>query len=100
MTDDLKPPVTSTPVGLIGVSDKDASGYDHKAEAGVLTGQIVTAHFEDGRDNYDCGLEECECPDHEGGPEKPGTYITIRLDADAPVGLWPVEVRMMREARS
>lgn len=33
MTDDHKPPVTSTPVGLIGVSDKDASGYDHKAEA-------------------------------------------------------------------
>ena len=33
MNDDLKPPVTSTPVGLIGVSDKDASGYDHKAEA-------------------------------------------------------------------
>ena len=33
MTDDLTPPVTSTSVGLIGVSDKDASGYDHKAEA-------------------------------------------------------------------
>lgn len=33
MTDDHNPPVTSTPVGLIGVSDKDAFGYDHKAEA-------------------------------------------------------------------
>ena len=32
MTDDLNPPVTSTSVGLIGVSDKDASGYDHKAD--------------------------------------------------------------------
>ena len=33
MTDDHNPPVTSTSVGLTGVSDKDASGYDHKAEA-------------------------------------------------------------------
>ena len=58
-----------------------------------MTGQIVTASFEDGVEREPgCGLEDCECPDHEGGPRPAGTYITIRLDADAPVGFWRVTV--------
>lgn len=58
-----------------------------------MTGQIVTAHFEkDGAQAYDCGLDDCECPDHETSAVPPGTYITIRLDEDYPVGLWEVTV--------
>jgi len=62
-----------------------------------MNGEIVTASFEDGVERApDCGLEECDCPDHEGAPRPAGTYITIRLDEDAPVGLWRVAVE--REA--
>lgn len=62
--------------------------------AQVMTGEIRTAAWEDGieREPY-CGLEDCECPDHDGPPPPAGTYITIRLDEDWPVGLWRVEVR-------
>lgn len=59
----------------------------------AMGGQIVTASFEDGLDHgFLCGLDECECPEHEGSPRPAGTYITIRLDEDAPVGLWRVSV--------
>ena len=59
----------------------------------ALTGRIVTASFEDGIDRGpSCGAEDCECPDQEGEPTPAGTYITIRLDEDAPVGLWRVAV--------
>lgn len=62
-------------------------------EQSVMTGQIVTASFEDGKDREPyCGLEECECPDHEGPPRPAGTYITIHLDDDLPIGLWRVRV--------
>lgn len=56
----------------------------------TMTGQIHTVALEDGieRAPY-CGLEDCECPDHEYALPA-GTYITIRLDEEFPVGLWRV----------
>lgn len=60
----------------------------------AMSGQIVTASFDDGEDHgFLCGLEDCECPEHEGSPRPAGTYITIRLDDDHPVGLWRVAVQ-------
>ena len=67
------------------------------SEQSVMTGQIVTASFEDGLDHdFLCGLEGCECPEHEGSPRPAGTYITIHLDDDLPIGFW--RVRVEREA--
>lgn len=58
-----------------------------------MTGQIVTASFEDGIDRGpECGNDECDCNEHEGAPRKAGTYILVRLDEDVPVGLWRVTV--------
>ena len=58
-----------------------------------MKGQIVTASFEDGLDHdFLCGLEDCECPEHEGSPLPAGTYVTVRLDEDAPIGLWRVRI--------
>lgn len=68
----------------------------------TMTGQIVTASFEDGveRETY-CGLDDCECPDHEGPARPAGTYLTIRLDdEDAPIGLWRVSVSVDAPARA
>lgn len=59
----------------------------------AMTGKIVTASFESGKGGYDCGLEGCDCPDHEQEPIPAGTYITVKLDQDWPVGLFDVEVR-------
>lgn len=59
------------------------------------TGQIVTASFEDGESQVDCGLEGCECPEHEQSPPPAGTYITIRLDGEGhKVGLFDVMVTL------
>ena len=57
-----------------------------------MTGQIVTASFEDGQGSELCGLEDCECPQHEYAPRPKGTYITVRLDSDPSIGLWQVTV--------
>lgn len=60
-----------------------------------IAGKIVTASFEDGAERGpDCGLEYCECPEHEGKPRPAGTYVTVRLDEDHPVGLWDVALRV------
>lgn len=59
----------------------------------ALTGRIVAVALEDGIEREPCcGLERCECPDHDGPPPPAGTYITILLDRDVPVGLWNVVV--------
>ena len=52
-----------------------------------MTGQIVTIAFEDGKSRLDCGLEDCECPEHEGRIAPAGTYVTVRLDEDHRIGL-------------
>lgn len=57
-----------------------------------LAGQIVTVSFESGDDNYECGLEGCECPDHDGAPPTAGMYVTVRLDREARLGLTRAEV--------
>ena len=56
-----------------------------------VTGQIVAAEFADGKP-MQCGLDDCECPEHEELPRSAGTYITIKLDADMPVALMRVTV--------
>lgn len=53
-----------------------------------MSGQIVTVAWEDGKTLNDCGYEGCECPDHGNNPVPAGTYVTIRLDEDRPLGLW------------
>lgn len=64
----------------------------------TMTGTIRTASFEDGVERPPfCGLEDCECPDHDGPPIPAGTYITIRLDEDYPIGLWRVTVEREQE---
>lgn len=66
-----------------------------RAEQGeTLTGEIRGLAFEDGEPHgIYCGLDECGCPDHDDPPRPAGTYITVRLDGDPPVGLWRVQVR-------
>lgn len=67
-------------------------------EAEQLEGRIVTLAFEDGvkREPY-CGLEDCECPDHEYGPSPAGHYITIRLDGEPRIGFSRVTVLVSPE---
>lgn len=80
-----------------GADFKRAANERREAARALLkgmSGQIVTAMFEDGVEREpDCGLENCDCPDHEGPPRPAGTYVLVKLDQDAPVGLWPVTVR-------
>ena len=61
-----------------------------------LTGTVTGAQFSDGKPReIDCGLDLCDCPEHEWDAEHPtpaGTYITVRLDEDAPVGFGRVTV--------
>ena len=66
-----------------------------EAEQGeTLTGEIRGPAFEDGEPHgIYCGLDECGCPDHDDPPRPAGTYITVRLDGEPPVGLWRVQVR-------
>ena len=66
-----------------------------EAEQGeTLTGEIRGLAFEDGEPHgIYCGLDECGCPDHDDPPRPAGTYITVRLDGEPPVGLWRVQVR-------
>ena len=66
-----------------------------EAEQGeTLTGEIRGLAFEDGEPHgIYCGLDDCGCPDHDNPPRPAGTYITVRLDGDPPVGLWRVQVR-------
>lgn len=64
-----------------------------------MTGKIVTASFEDGVDRgAECGLEDCECPEHSYGPRPAGTYILVRLDEDYPIGVWRVSVSVEEPA--
>ena len=57
----------------------------------LLEGRVCEARFSDGAyHGAACGLEDCECPEHEWDAEHPlsaGTYITLRLTTDAPVRL-------------
>ena len=63
--------------------------------AAKVAGRVVAAQFSDGlvpvwAHGTPCGLEGCECPEHEWDAENPtpaGTYITIKLDHDSPVTL-------------
>lgn len=76
------------------VAEKRAEWEAEQGEA--MAGRIVTASFEDGKDHgIICGLEGCECPDHEGPVVPAGTYITIRLDEDCSIGLWPVRIQRL-----
>lgn len=56
-----------------------------------MHGQIVTIEFVEADRNYVCGLEDCECPDHDF-ERKPGTYVTVRMDEDVRIGLWRATV--------
>ncbi len=60
----------------------------------AMTGEIRALTFEDGKPHrYDCGLDGCECPDHEDDTPRPaGTYITVRLDGAPPLGFWRVRL--------
>lgn len=69
------------------------AAIEHAPETQPMTGRIVTAAFEDGVDRPPfCGLEDCECPDHDVPPVPAGTYVTIRLDEDYPVRLSGVTI--------
>lgn len=60
-----------------------------------MLGSIVTASFEDGEDYGPlCGLDACECPEHDYPPKPMGTYITVKLDENHPIGLWRVRVTL------
>lgn len=50
-------------------------------------GTLSAVMFEDGKRIFDCGLEDCECPEHENPPLPPGVYVTVRLPEDARVPL-------------
>lgn len=64
----------------------------------VMTGEIRALAFEDGKDHgIICGLEDCECPDHDDPPRRAGTYITVRLDGQPRIGLWRVRVERMAD---
>ena len=63
-------------------------------EAGVA-GQIVTASLENGKTRVECGLEDCECPEHDWPVPPAGTYITVRLDEDCQIGLFRVRVHTL-----
>lgn len=64
----------------------------------TMTGEIRGLAFEDGKPHrYDCGLDGCECPDHDESPRPAGTYITIRLDDAPPIGFWRVKVERIEE---
>ena len=62
----------------------------------TMRGVVRAIALEDGieRDPY-CGLEACECPDHDFVLPA-GVYLTIRLDDDSPaargIHLGPVEL--------
>lgn len=58
-----------------------------------MRGRIVHLALEDGKNTpYLCGLEDCECPDHDEQPREAGTYVTVRLDEPAGVGFWAVKL--------
>ena len=83
--------------GLRAVFDmsKGEKRAEWEAEQGeTLTGEIRGLAFEDGEPHgIYCGLDDCGCPDHDNPPRPAGTYITVRLDGEPPVGLWRVQVR-------
>jgi hypothetical protein len=57
----------------------------------LIEGRVCEARFSDGAfHGAACGLEECECPEHEWEAEHPipaGTYLTLRLTEDVGVTL-------------
>ncbi|MHA3723803.1 hypothetical protein ACXR2T_07980 [Leucobacter sp. HY1910] len=63
-------------------------------------GRIVTASFEDGESGFDCGLEDCECPEHDQSPMAAGTYVTIKLDQDERIGPAEVEIRVLAKGKN
>ena len=60
-----------------------------------VAGQIVTASLENGKTRVECGLEDCECPEHDWPVPPAGTYITVRLDEDCQIGLFRVRVHTL-----
>lgn len=69
-------------------------------EERAFTGQIVTLEFVDGKQGtYDCGLEDCECPDHDTPARQPGTYVTVRLDEDPRIGFSRVRILIEGQQR-
>lgn len=58
----------------------------------AMEGRITAVAWEDGKRKDECELEDCPCPTHEEAPRPPGTYITVRLPEDTPVGPWKVIV--------
>lgn len=55
----------------------------------LITGEPITYDFHDGEPREAaCGLEDCECPDHEweyDHPRPKGLYVTFRIDEDLPL---------------
>lgn len=60
-----------------------------------MTGRIVSASFETGRNDSVCGLDGCECPEHEAAPIPAGTYVTVRLDEDYRIGASRVKIEVL-----
>ena len=66
-----------------------------------MVGEVRAIAFEDGKDyGPECGIEDCECPDHDYPPRSAGTYMTIRFDGNPSVGLWRVQVTRVPDAKS
>lgn len=61
----------------------------------TMTGRIVSASFATGRNDFDCGLEGCECPEHELAALPAGTYVMVRLDHDYRVGAFKVKIEVL-----
>lgn len=74
---------------------------DPAPDAQSMTGQIRGLTFEDGEPSEpSCGLEDCECPDHDVTAPPAGTYLTIRLDGEPAVGFWPVRIERIVAAEA
>ena len=66
-----------------------------------MVGDVRIIAWEDGIERGpDCGLEDCECPEHDYPARPAGTYITIRFDGAPRVGLWRVRVTREPDAHS
>ncbi|WRS29625.1 hypothetical protein U6G28_08865 [Actinomycetaceae bacterium MB13-C1-2] len=63
----------------------------------AIKGQIVAASWENGHRKVECDLEDCPCPTHEESPLPPGTYVTVRLPENTPIGLWNVYITRQEE---
>lgn len=70
----------------------EAAGVVPEETEEAMTGEIRAVAFEDGT-AWPCDLEDCECPEHDTPPRRPGTYLTIRLDGGFDgAGSWRVRI--------